>query len=245
MNMSVINLGGFVPCANVDIDQCCSYHSHWLANLAEEPMACTEPPDRTIESPDNIPLADARTDAELLARVARREQWALAALYDRFGGRVFVLALRLLGDRQAAEEVTQDVFLRIWQRADTFQPGAASVLAWLLAITRNRSIDELRSRRGAARRQETAELTSATADLAGDPQRRAEDRLLADDVRRLLAGIPARQRRALELSIFGGLSHSEIAAALETPLGTVKSWLRQGLRQLREALGSDWPAEEI
>ncbi|HEX5691750.1 MAG TPA: sigma-70 family RNA polymerase sigma factor [Roseiflexaceae bacterium] len=202
------------------------------------------PPDRTIQPLDDELLVDERTDAELLALVARREQRALAALYDRFGGRVFALALRLLGDRQAAEEVTQDVFLRIWQRAATFQPGTASVLAWLLAITRNRSIDELRSRRGAARRQETAELASAPADLAADPQRRAEDRLLAEDVRRMLATLPSRQRRALELSIFGGLSHSEISAALDTPLGTVKSWMRQGLRQLREALGTDWPADD-
>jgi RNA polymerase sigma-70 factor (ECF subfamily) len=203
------------------------------------------PPDRTIQSLAGEPPAGERTDAELLALVAQRQQPALAALYDRFGGRVFALALRLLGDRQVAEEVTQDVFLRIWQRADTFQPGTASVLAWLLAITRNRSIDELRSRRGVVRRQETAELSSAPADLADDPQRRAEDRLLADDVRRVLAGLPMRQRRALELSIFGGLSHSEIAAALDTPLGTVKSWLRQGLRQLRASLGAGWPEIDL
>jgi RNA polymerase sigma-70 factor (ECF subfamily) len=194
----------------------------------------TQPP--TFDS-----TPDEHSDAELLALVARREQFALAVLYDRYGGRIFALALRLLGDRQAAEEVAQDVFLRIWQRADTFQPGASSVLAWLLAITRNRSIDELRSRRAAARRQETAEMPGAPAGPADDPQRRAEERLLADDVRRVLVDLPARQRRAVELAIFGGLTHSEIAAALDAPLGTVKSWLRQGLRQLRAALGPDWP----
>jgi RNA polymerase sigma-70 factor (ECF subfamily) len=186
-------------------------------------------------------MVDERSDAELLALVARREQLALAALYDRYGTRVFALAMRLLGDRQAAEEVAQDVFLRIWQRADTFQPGASSVLAWLLAITRNRSIDELRSRRGAARRQETAELPGAPAGPADDPQRRAEERLLADDVRKVLVDLPARQRRAVELAIFGGLTHSEVAAALDAPLGTVKSWLRQGLRQIRASLGPGWP----
>jgi RNA polymerase sigma-70 factor (ECF subfamily) len=203
------------------------------------------PPDHSTEQSTSDTLADGRSDAELLALVARREQPALALLYDRYGGRVFALALRLLGDRQAAEEVTQDVFLRIWQRADTFQPGSASVLAWLLAITRNRSIDELRSRRGAARRQETGELPGAPADTADDPQRRAEGRMLADDVRRVLAELPVRQRRALELSIFGGLSHSEIAAALDTPLGTIKSWLRQGLRQLRTSLGAGWPEADV
>ena len=128
-------------------------------------------------APPADPPGDERPDADLLALVVAREQGALAALYDRYGTRVFALALRLLGDRQAAEEVAQDVFLRIWQRADTFQPGASSVLAWLLAITRNRSIDELRSRRTVARRQETAELPRAPADAADDPQRRAEDRL--------------------------------------------------------------------
>lgn len=184
---------------------------------------------------------DEHPDADLLALIVQREQPALAALYDRYGTRVFALALRLLGDRQAAEEVTQDVFLRIWQRADTFHPGASSVLAWLLAITRNRSIDELRSRRTTARRQETAELPGTTADVAFDPQRRVESRLLADDVRRVLVDLPPRQRRAVELAVFGGLTHSEIAAALDTPLGTVKSWLRQGLRQLRATLGPGWP----
>ena len=118
---------------------------------------------------------------------------------------------------------------------------SSSVLAWLLAITRNRSIDELRSRRNIARRQETAELPNSPTDAADDPQRRVESRLLADDVRRVLSELPPRQRRAIELAVFGGLTHSEIAAALDTPLGTIKSWLRQGLRQLRVALGTGWP----
>jgi RNA polymerase sigma-70 factor, ECF subfamily len=201
-------------------------------------------PPLTIAPPADL-SADERPDADLLALVVMREQGALAALYDRYGARVFALALRLLGDRQAAEEVAQDVFLRIWLRADTFQPGASSVLAWLLAITRNRSIDELRSRRMAARRQETAELSGTRIGDADDPQRRAEDRLLADDVRRVLMDLPPRQRRAVELAIFGGLTHSEIAAALDTPLGTVKSWLRQGLRQLRTSLGPGWPEVDV
>jgi RNA polymerase sigma-70 factor, ECF subfamily len=209
---------------------------------AEERMARKQP---LSIAPPVESAGEERPDADLLALVVVREQGALAALYDRYGARVFALALRLLGDRQAAEEVVQDVFLRIWQRADTFQPGASSVLAWLLAITRNRSIDELRSRRTAARRQETAELPRAPADDAGDPQRRAEDRLLADDVRRVLVDLPPRQRRAVELAIFGGLTHSEIAAALGTPLGTVKSWLRQGLRQLRASLGPGWPEIDV
>jgi RNA polymerase sigma-70 factor, ECF subfamily len=205
---------------------------------AEERMA---PKPSITKAPPADQPGDERPDADLLALVVAREQGALAALYDRYGARVFALALRLLGDRQAAEEVAQDVFLRIWQRADTFQPGTSSVLAWLLAITRNRSIDELRSRRAAARRQEIAELPRAPAGDADDPQRRAEDRLLADDVRRVLVDLPPRQRRAVELAVFGGLTHSEIAAALDAPLGTVKSWLRQGLRQLRASLGPGWP----
>ncbi|HEX9442249.1 MAG TPA: sigma-70 family RNA polymerase sigma factor [Roseiflexaceae bacterium] len=211
---------------------------------AEERMA-RKPQVRIVQPFASDPPGDGRPDADLLGLVIRREQSALAALYDRYGTRVFALALRLLGDRQAAEEVTQDVFLRIWQRADTFQPGAASVLAWLLAITRNRSIDELRSRRAAARRQEAPELSGTPAGDADDPQRRAEDRLLADDVRRVLNRLPPRQRRAVELAIFGGLTHSEIAAALDAPLGTVKSWLRQGLRQLRATLGPGWPGAEV
>ena len=180
-------------------------------------------------------------DEALLARVAAGDSRALETLYDRYSRVVYGTALRILGATEPAEEVVQETFWRVWRRSSTFQPGASSVLAWLLAITRNRSIDELRSRRTAARRQETAELPRASADDADDPQRRAEDRLLADDVRRVLVDLPPRQRRAVELAIFGGLTHSEIAAALGTPLGTVKSWLRQGLRQLRASLGPGWP----
>jgi RNA polymerase sigma-70 factor, ECF subfamily len=105
--------------------------------------------------------------------------------------------------------------------------------------SRSRAI--VASTSSAARRQEAAERIGTPAGDADDPQRRAEDRLLADDVRRVLAELPARQRRAVELAIFGGLTHSEIAGALGAPLGTVKSWLRQGLRQLRATLGPSWP----
>jgi RNA polymerase sigma-70 factor (ECF subfamily) len=184
---------------------------------------------------------DTRTDEALLALVVEREQTALAALYDRYGGRVFALAFRLLGDRSVAEEVTQDVFLRIWQRADLFHPGGASFLAWLLAITRNRSIDELRSRRGEARRRESTALDHPPASDAADLERRAEERALTDDIRRALNELPPSQRRAVELAVFAAMTHSEIAAMLGAPLGTVKSWLRQGMRRLRLALGQDWP----
>ena len=186
---------------------------------------------------------DERDDEALLALIARRDQVALAALYDRYGMRVYALALRLLGDAQVAEEVTQDVFLRLWQRAETFQPGTSSFLAWLLAITRNRSIDEMRSRRAVARRRESLGLTGAST-IVDDPQRRVEDRLLADDVRQALAELPPAQRRAVELAIFGGLTHTEIAAALGSPLGTVKSWLRHGFQRLRAALGQGWPGAQ-
>jgi RNA polymerase sigma-70 factor (ECF subfamily) len=195
----------------------------------------------TFESPFASALSgDDRSDEALLAQIVERDQSALAALYDRYSTRVFALAIRLLGDRLAAEEVTQDVFLRLWQHADSFQPGGASFLAWLLAITRNRSIDELRSRRAVARRHEAPALLNAVAADA-DPQSRAEDRLLAEDVRQALSGLPPAQRQAVELAIFAGLSHSEIAAALGAPLGTVKSWLRQGLQRLRLTLGQGWP----
>lgn len=198
-------------------------------------------PFTTVQRYDPDQPRDERPDEALLALLVLREQEALAAFYNRYGARVFALALRVLSDRQTAEEVTQDVFLRLWQRAETFHPNNASFLAWLLAITRNRSIDELRSRRGAARRREEPGLSGMSTAAGDNPERRVEDRLLADDVRRALADLPPVQRRAVELAIFGGLTHSEIAAALDSPLGTVKSWLRQGLRRLRGTLGRDWP----
>lgn len=186
-----------------------------------------------------VPLGE-RSDAALLASILQQNEQALAVLYDRYGTRVFLLALRLLGDRQVAEEVTQDVFLRLWQRATTFHPQDASLLAWLLAITRNRSIDELRSRRASARRHEDGGLAYVQVQSRDDPQRRAEGRLFAADVRLVLTSLPPLQRRAVELAVFGGLTHREIAAAIEAPLGTVKGWLRQGLTRLRDALGAQW-----
>lgn len=193
-----------------------------------------------LQPTEHDPPIIERSDEDLLELITQRDQGALGALYDRYGSRVFALAVRLLGDAQVAEEVTQDVFLRLWQRAETFHPGMSSFLAWLLAITRNRSIDELRSRRSIARRRESQELTSSAA-VAADPQSDVVDRLLAADVRHALADLPPSQRRAVELAVFGGLTHSEIAAALGSPLGTVKSWLRIGLRQLRNTLGQGWP----
>ena len=200
-------------------------------------------PFTTLQS-DDSGAPDERPDDALLALIIVRDQEALAAFYDRYGARVFALALRLLNDRQIAEEVTQDVFLRLWQRAETFQPHESSFLAWLLAITRNRSIDELRSRRAAARRRERPEQIGTATAPDADPQSRAEDQLLADDVRRALADLPPVQRRAVELAVFGGLTHSEIAAALDSPLGTAKSWIRQGLRRVRDRLGQGWPMEQ-
>lgn len=181
------------------------------------------------------PLTERTTDAELLALVCRGEQFALAQLYDRYSRLVFSIGLRVVGDRELAEEVVQDVFQAVWQSAGAFQPGA-SVSAWLIGITRHRAIDATRSRRFRARQRE---------DLLGDD--RAGQVVFAHDgpadalalraaVRGALAALPAAQRQAIELGYYGGLTQSEIAARLGEPVGTVKSRMRMGLGKLRELL---------
>jgi RNA polymerase sigma-70 factor (ECF subfamily) len=174
-------------------------------------------------------------ETELLRRIATRDREALADLYDQVAGPLFSLALRILGDPPEAEEVVQDVFVQIWDKATTFDPAMGSPLHWALSIARNRSIDRLRSRQ---RRSRLATELQDFAEVAADePNLRAilaEDELAA--IRSAVKSLPADQRRAIEMAFFGGLTHPQIADALKEPLGTVKARIRRGMLKLRESL---------
>ena len=146
------------------------------------------------------------------------------------------LALRILGDAGAAEEVTADVYLQIWRRAVTYDPARGAPLGWLLTLARSRAIDRLRT--GATRRMRTERLRHAMAmpsNESGPEERSAlsERRRL---VRAALGRLPAEQRRTIELAFFAGLSHGEIADDLRQPLGTVKTRIRLGMMRLRQTL---------
>lgn len=169
-------------------------------------------------------------DALLVRRLEAGDDDALRVLYERYGRLVFGMTYRLLGDRQAAEECTQDVFVSAWRNAQGYKPSRARVSTWLLAIARNRAIDA--TRRRAARpvdpREDvwTTEETPDSADLVAQ----------ADEAHRVaaaMAELPDAQREAVFLAYFDGLSHTEIAERLELPVGTVKGRIRLALDRLR------------
>lgn len=172
----------------------------------------------------------------LIQSVARGEQAALAELYDRASRRVFVLALRILKDRQLAEEVVLDVFLQVWRTARSYQVARARPLGWLFTITRSRALDALRARM--VRLRHEAELAPELDEA--EPAPTASECLDLQDrrghVRRALSELPADQGSAVHLAYFEGLSHTEIAERTGASLGTVKTRLRLGMQKLRDKL---------
>jgi RNA polymerase sigma-70 factor (ECF subfamily) len=175
-------------------------------------------------------VRDHDDDARLVRRLDAGDTDALRLLYERYGRIVFGMTYRLLGDRQAAEECTQDVFVSVWRTARTYEPARARVSTWLFTIARNRAIDA--TRRRAARPVDphedvwTTELSPDAADLVA----------AADEAGRLaeaMAELPDAQREAVSLAYFDGLSHTEIAGRLGIPVGTVKGRMRLALDRLR------------
>jgi RNA polymerase sigma-70 factor, ECF subfamily len=170
----------------------------------------------------------------LVGLVLRREERALSAIYDRYCRLVYTIALRITGDREASEEVTQDVFQAVWQGAGSFQPNG-SFAAWLAGIARHRAIDMTRSRRYRARAREETLETYVSGDAAATDAP-ADVLVLRTVVRSALNQLPPAQRQAIELAYYGGLTHAEIASQLGEPIGTVKSRMRLGLARLRDLL---------
>jgi RNA polymerase sigma-70 factor (ECF subfamily) len=184
--------------------------------------------------------ADA-ADVALVGRVASGDDDALGAIYDRYGGAVYSLALRIVRDGATAEEVTQEVFVRLWRAAASFDPAKGKVSTWLLRIAHNLALNEIRRQKSRPQSAPNFEwdvdgAALADTDSGGDPAAMAWLRERSELVRRALADLPEAQRRAIELAFFGGLSQSEVATALGEPLGTVKSRIRVGMARLRELL---------
>ncbi len=183
-----------------------------------------------------LPLAD-ELQIQLLRRIAAEDRQALADLYDQIAGSLFAVAFRILGDRHEAEEVIQDVFVQIWDKAAIFDPMMAAPFTWALSITRNRSIDRLRSRQRRARLMDDLEEATGVNSMPVAP---TPDVALADDeltaIRSAVHGLPFEQRQAIEMAFFGGKTHLEIAETLKEPLGTIKARIRRGMLKLRESL---------
>jgi len=178
-------------------------------------------------------------DEELMQRLAYRDLVAFRALYDRYGNLVYSAALRVVRDAQIAEDMVQEIFLRIWRKPESYVAQRGRFVTWLTSVTRNRAVDEVRSR-GRRFRHETASPEEQERELPAseqdDPALTAE---LSDQRRLILAAlkhIPAEQREIIELAYFGGLTQQEIADRLSQPLGTVKTRIRLGMQKLRAAL---------
>jgi RNA polymerase sigma-70 factor (ECF subfamily) len=170
------------------------------------------------------------TDLALVGAIRSGDQGAMAELYDRYSSLVYAVALRLLQDTGAAEDVLQDIFMQLWRKPRAFDASRGNMAAWLAVITRNRAIDALRRRRP----QDDIEdvIVSVDPDLASV----AERSRAMEKVRGALQAMPPAQRAALELAYFEGLSHSEIAEKTGEPLGTIKTRIRTGLLSLRRVL---------
>lgn len=183
-------------------------------------------------------------DREHMRRIEARDPDALAALYDRHGGRMLGLAQRILGAGGEAEEVVQEVFLWVWRSAAAFDPTRGSALTWMLIATRSRAIDRLRARRPASRG-ETRSLEELGEGPAGpdDVEAASAGREWQSLCRSAIGQLPDEQRRALELAYFDGLTQEEIAARTATPLGTVKTRVRLGLMKLKEQMRPYWESE--
>jgi RNA polymerase sigma-70 factor (ECF subfamily) len=175
------------------------------------------------------------SDNELLHAIARGDEVALATCFDRYHLILFGLILRILHDRQEAEDVLQEVFLQVWRRAGDFNEARGRAFTWLVTIARSRALDRLRSAGSRARLAEAAAQTPR--DEAGDAELDAVKSEQGSIVRKALAELPEEQRRTLFLAYFEGLTQTEIAARLGDPLGTVKTRMRSGLIKLRELLG--------
>jgi RNA polymerase sigma-70 factor, ECF subfamily len=179
------------------------------------------------------------SDEVLIRLIVLRRSDALSALYDRYNRLVFSLALHVVGDRETAEEITQDVFYRVWENASTYRSEQAKLTTWMTSITRNRGIDILRKRQVRPERNaldwETAGLDSHPGN-SDDPEELTDLAIQQQRVRFAISALPVDQRQILALAYFQGLSHSQIAERLDQPLGTVKTRIRLAMQRLRDLL---------
>ena len=173
----------------------------------------------------------------LVERIAQADQAALATLYDSTSRLVYGLILRVLNDPGAAEEVVLDVYTQAWRQASSYETGRGSPLAWLTTIARSRAIDRLRSGWQTQHRQESLDQVTDRETVTINPEDATAMSERQRIVRQALAQLSPEQREVIELAYYSGLSHSEIAAKLSQPLGTVKTRTRLGMMKLREALG--------
>ncbi len=182
-------------------------------------------------SPEPLPL----TDTELLHALKSKQPSALSILYNRYGGVVYGVALKVLQNPQEAEDLTQEIFLALWRNTNV-NPNPGSFLPYLIAMTRSRAIDKLRTRSRNLNLLQRFRQTSTAESSTPTPFEQASLTERSLCVRNALGQIPQQQRQVIEMAYDKGLSQSEIAQQLDKPLGTVKTWTRQGLLKLKQIL---------
>ena len=185
-------------------------------------------------------MSDQEIDRSCMDRLCAGDTKALEELYDRHTPMLYGLVLGIVGRVLDAEEVLQDTWLQAWRRAETWEPSRGTVAAWLLTLARSRAIDRIRSL-ASRRRAESAAPPPDPSAPGDEPAASAARRQLHERMSAALATLTAQQREVLVLAYFGGLSQSEIATRVGAPLGTVKSWTRQGLMRLRESVPLEEP----
>lgn len=195
-----------------------------------------EPPVVNRLTTGDLPAAERRVEAALVHRIAQGDRAAMAELYQLYADIVFSLASRILSLPADAEDVVQEVFTQAWRQASRYDVGRASAAAWLLNITRTRAIDRLRANRTRLRVSGDEDPIASTPAAGENQEQLVIGAERAKRVRAALDGLGEAQKQAIDLAYFSGLTHAEIAARLEEPLGTIKTRIRSGLSKLREAL---------
>ena len=170
-------------------------------------------------------------DALLVELLGQQDVRALETLYGRYAGAVYSMALKMLGEPAAAEEIVQECFLKLWRQPELYQPERGRLVSWLLGVTHHRSVDQLRRRR--LEQRHTAEETGDSLPADDDPEQLAWGNARAEALGRALASLPPSQRLALELAYLRGMTQAEIAACLGEPLGTIKTRTRLAMQKLR------------
>lgn len=181
---------------------------------------------------DQNNAARADSDWSLLARVAKKDEAALAALYDRYSGLVYAQAMRILRDQGAAEEILQDIFYQVWRTAEKFDPRRGSLPGWLMVVARNRAISRLRKPGS----RDSEQLNENGVMLQTNIETAAAQNQLMGRLKSAMGGLPEEQRKSIELAFFEGMTHSEIATKTGEPLGTVKTRIRSALEVLRQVV---------
>ncbi|MEO6944087.1 MAG: sigma-70 family RNA polymerase sigma factor [Lacisediminihabitans sp.] len=193
-------------------------------------------PRETDHNLDGESLGQPDSKETLLARIATGDEAAFSALYDEIAPRVLGLVRRLLVDHAQSEEVTQEIFLEIWQNAPRYEPSKGGATTWIFTMAHRRAVDRIRSSQAGRVRDVRIGIRDFESDYDNVAET-VETTIENERVKKAMSQLTELQRQAITLAYYGGLSHSEVAEKLEIPLGTVKTRLRDGMIRLRDALG--------